>query len=463
MKRSISFILLFTLVLSTLAFCSCEWKNPFDYGCTLIKSGYDGSEVTIEFWHTFATSSGISPIERAAYEFKEIYPNITIETKTFAHADQIYEHVNKSTDEAMPNLVFCSYSTLLAYHENGTVVPLDGLINNENVVASTNDIMGFTQAQLDDFVDAFYNDGKIINGSDTLYSLPLAKSTDLLYYNKTVFDELGINAPTTWDEMEACVEYLKEVYPDRTPLGYQSPENLFITLAAQCGSDYTSATGDNYIFVNETNKKIVAKFAEWYQKGYLKLAELAYGPYDDFANSETLMYIGNSVGIMYYYPAKVDGEFTFELGVEPIPQMDASNPKALAENEASICIIESKNTQEIYASWLFLKFLMTDMEFQARSSAQFNSMPVLNSVKDSDEYKAYIKNSFEGGSLRYLAMELVPKQANYCFTTPMFKGSEKARESVGALVESIFKKYQLGADNSAMIDEEFNKALANCK
>ena len=139
------------------------------------------------------------------------------------------------------------------------------------------------------------------------------------------------------------------------------------------------------------------------------------------------------------------------------------NPKTVAEGEESICLIENQNAQEVYASWLFLKYLMTDMEFQARSATQYNSMPVLNSVKDSDEYKAYVNNSFTSGSLRYIAMELVPLQADSCFTTPIFEGYEKARESVGLLVKSIFEKYQLGADNSAMIDEEFQKALDECK
>lgn len=459
MKKLISLALLFTLTLSAMAFSSCRFGTPnhMDY----LNSTYDGSEVTIEIWHTFATSSGVSPIERASYEFKKLYPNITIKTRVFGHYEQIYEFVTECTDETMPNLVFCSPSTLMAYHENDMLVSLDHFINNKNIIASTNEMTGFTQAQIDDFVDTFYNEGKIF-GSDTLYSLPFVKSTDLLYYNKSVFDELGLKVPTTWDEMEQCFEVLKEAYPDCTPLGYQSTENLFITLAAQYGSDYTSANGE-YLFVNDKNKAFVSKFAEWYQKGYLTLSEFEYGPYDDFANAQTLMYVGNSVGIMYFYPTKIDGEFTFELGAAPIPQFDPSNPKTVAEGEASICLIENQNSQEVYASWLFLKYLMTDMEFQARSATQYNSMPVLNSVKDSDEYKTYVNNSFTNGSLRYIAMELVPLQADSCFTTPIFEGYEKARENVGLLVRSIFEKYQLGADNSAMIDEEFQKALDECK
>ena len=458
MKKLISLVLLFTLILSALAFLSCRFDIPNHVNYP--SSTYDGSEVTIEIWHTLATSSGVSPIERASYEFKEIYPNITIKTRVFGHYEQIYEFVTECTDETMPNLVFCSPSTLVAYHKNDLVVSLKYFINNQNIVDSTNEMMGFTQEQLDDFVDAFYNEGKV-GESNTLYSLPFVKSTDLLYYNKSVFDELGINVPTTWDEMEQCLKVLKEAYPDATPLGYESTENLFITLAAQYGSDYTSANGE-YLFVNDKNKAFVSKFAEWYQKGYLTLPATEYGPYDDFANAETLMYVGNSVGIMYFYPTKIDGEFTFELGVAPIPQADPSNPKSLAEGK-SICLIENQNTQEVYASWLFLKYLMTNTEFQARSASQFNSIPVLNSVKGTEEYKKYVENSFTSGSLRYLAMEIIPEQANICFTEPIFDGSVKARESVGLLVKSIFEKYQLGADNSTMIDEEFQKALDECK
>ncbi len=424
-------------------------------------AAYDGSEVTITIWHTMFTSSGVSAIERAAARFKEIYPNITVKTVVLGDYDQIYEHVWASTQENKPNLVFCSPEQILEYTKSNSIVTLDSLINNESVIESSGEMMGFTQEQLDDFIDNFYNEGRMFNDGK-MYYLPLSRQTDLLYYNKSVFDKLGLQAPKTWGEMEECIKTLQEHYPNSIPLGCESADNLFITLAAQYGSNYTSSTGDNYLFVNDTNKAFVTKFAEWYQKGWFTTDYPEYGPYDDFANGEILMSIGRSNGVMYHYPAKSNGEYTFELGVAPIPQVDPSNPKSLADGP-SVCILNSENIQEIYASWLFLKFITTDSETQALCGLSYASMPVTASALENSKYKDLTENSNLYDSPRYLAIKIVINQSNTCFTPPVFDGSAKAKENVGLLMKTIFEKYRIGEDNSTIIDEEFDKALANCK
>jgi len=60
-----------------------------------------------------------------------------------------------------------------------------------------------------DTKDSFSYDGKV-------YGLPMYKSYWVMFYNKTVFDEVGIAPPTTWEEFESNNEKLKEA--DVTPL-----------------------------------------------------------------------------------------------------------------------------------------------------------------------------------------------------------------------------------------------------
>ena len=462
MKKLISILLIFTLVASTLALFSCDLSFlnlDKEEPESLV---YDGSEVTIEIWHTLFTSSMVTILDRAASKFQEIYPNITVKCTFFANEEQIYTNATSdNSTHGMPNLVFCTPEQILEYNENGKLIALDSFINCKDLVAYSGERVGFTQEQLDDFVEAFYNEGKSY-GDGKMYSLPLPKETELLYYNKTVFDELGLVAPITWNDVEECIKVLKEKYPDSTPLGYDSEENLFITLAEQYNSNYTSANNDKYLFVNDTNKDFVSKFAEWYQKGWLTTSYLTYGQCEPFANSQMFMSIASSNSVLYHYPSKIDGNFEFELGVAQIPQVDPNNPKSLAQG-ANVAILQNENAQEICASWLFLKFIMTDVEFQALYGTQFNSLPMINSAKESQRYKDLLQSSIDNGSLTHLANEIVFEQQNSCFISPVFNGSNKARESVGLLVESIFSKYQLGENNSQMIDEEFRKALDECK
>ena len=452
MKKLTSLLLIFTLVISTFALFSCNFnttKEPDIYD-----GAYDGSNVTINVWHTMYNSS---PIEKAAERFRELYPNITIKTQSWGDCEHLYENIDGSPyAETPPNLVFCSPEQLVQYINENKAIELNRFIDSQCIIESTGETMGFTKNQLNDFVPAFWN-GEKLSTDGKMYSLPFLKETDILYYNKTVFDELDIEPPKTWDEVENCIKILKDYYPDSTPLGYDSEENLFITLAAQYGSDYTTLNGELH-FDNDTNKELVSKFAEWYQKGWLTTSYIEYDRIESFANQEIFMSIASSRGAAYHYPNKVDGEYEFEVGIATIPQINPSHPQTNATG-ISFCILNNENTQEIYASWLFLKFLTTDPESQAYSAIFNKSIPVINSAKESPTYKDFVSKDI---SLQYLPLKLIFEQSCDYFVCPIFDGSEKVKENVGLLVRSVFSKYQLGFDNSDMIDEEFKKALENC-
>ena len=298
------------------------------------------------------------------------------------------------------------------------------------------------------------------------------KSTEVLYYNKTIIDpiltQLDIESLDTWDNVEKVIVELKKAYPNSTPLGYDSEENFFITLAAQYGNDYTSATGDHYTFVNDGNKAFVAKFAEWYQRGWMTTSALIGGSYtsDAFkkANDEvgkSFMSIGSSAGARYQRPDKEGDAYPFDVGIVPVPQVNASNPKVISQGP-SICIFEDENKQEVYASWLFLKFLTTDAQFQAQYSMKSGYIPVIKSVGETKIYKDYLDKANGGDFITSLVAKVALDQHDAYFTSPAFAGSADARTQVGLLIQSVFSKFQLGKDNSSMINTEFDKFYGIC-
>ena len=441
-----------------------EKGDKGDKGDTL---SYDGSEVTITFWHTMGADNK-KLLDEAIARFNEKYPNITVEHQSCGDYDSLFDQVRtKLIAGKQPNMVFCYPEHVAAYNKAGAVLTLDSLINNQNVIAGSNEIMGFTQAQIDDFIPAFYEEGRMF-GDGKMYSLPFMKATELLYYNKTVFDSLGLEAPETWDDVEAIIQVLKEEYPNSIPLGYDYEGNMFITLAAQYGSEYTSATGDHYTFVNDTNKAFIAKFAEWYQKGWMSTSALMGGYYtsDSFIKyddevGKMFMSIASSAGARYQRPEKVDDTYPFEVGIVSIPQIDPDNPKVISQGP-SICIFEDENVQEVYASWLFLKFLTTDLEFQAEYSEKSGYVPVIQSVVETEQYQDLLEKADGGEFINALAIKVSCEQYNAYFNTPAFSGSANAREQVGLLLQSVFAKYSLVNDNTAMINSEFQKYYEYC-
>ena len=465
MKRILSSLLLVAMLFSALAMTACPDRDQ-GYVQLDLTGSYDGSDVTITFWHTMGADNK-ALLEDAIARFNEKYPNITVEHQSYGDYDGVFDQIRtKLTAGNQPNLAFCYPDHVATYNKSESVVILDDLINNKNEL-STGEIMGFTQAQLDDFIEGYYNEGKEY-GDGKMYSLPFQKSTEVLYYNKTVFNELGLEAPETWDDVEAIIKVLKEKYPQSTPLGYDSEENMFITLVEQYGSEYTSATGDHYTFVNDTNKAFVAKFAEWYQKGWMSTSALMGGSYtsDGFKKADDevgkiFMSIGSSAGARYQRPDKVDGKYPFEVGIVSIPQVDPANPKVISQGP-SICIFEDENVQEVYASWLFLKFLTTDQRFQAEYAMKSGYVPVIKSVMDTDTYKNALTKADGGDFITSLVAVVALEQEEAYFSSPAFSGSANAREQVGLLLESVFLKYELGKDNSTMIDSEFQKYYERC-
>ena len=469
MKRILTTLLLVAMLLGTFAMVACNGGNGGQTVVDLDLTGtYDGSAVTITFWHTMGADNK-ALLEDAIARFRETYPNITVEHQSYGDYDGVFEQIRtKLTAGNQPNMAFCYPDHVATYNKSYSVITLDDLINNKNTIASSGEMMGFTQAQLDDFIEGYYNEGKEY-GDGKMYSLPFQKSTEVLYYNKTIFNELGLEAPKTWDDVEAICKTLKEKYPLSTPLGYDSEENFFITLAAQYGSDYTSATGDHYTFVNDTNKNFVAKFAEWYAKGYMSTSALMGGSYtsDGFkkANDEAgkiFMSIGSSAGARYQRPDKVDGAYPFDVGIVSLPQVDVNNPKVISQGP-SICIFEDENVQEVYASWLFLKFLTTDLRFQAEYAMKSGYVPVIKSVAETPTYKNALEKADGGDFITSLVALVALQQEEAYFTSPAFAGSADARTQVGLLVQSVFSKYVLNGDNSSMINSEFQKFYEICQ
>ena len=425
------------------------------------EGGYDGSEVTITFYHTMGANL-TEVLDLYIPEFNKLYPNIHIEHQQVGNYDDVRDQISTEiTVGNQPNIAYCYPDHVALYNLAGAVATLDDLIDSQIEVAradGSTEILGLTDEQKADFIAGYYEEGRQF-GDGLMYTLPFSKSTEVLYYNKTFFDEHGLTVPTTWDEMEALCAQIKEIDPNSIPLGYDSESNWFITMCEQYGSGYTSATGDHFIFDNETNRAFVKEFREWYQNGYLT-TQMLYGAYTSgLFTSETdpvsYMSIGSSAGATHQRPAKG------EDGIATIPQVSADNQKVISQGP-SVCIFRKDNPQEVIASWLFVKFLTTSVDFQAEFSMASGYVPVLKSVAENEAYKAFIDQADGGDYISALSAKVCLEQEEYYYTSPAFNGSSTARDQVGSLLAQCLTAEDNG-DVDAMIEQAFANAIAECE
>ena len=470
MKKSIvAIILVLACCFSTFLFAGCVKRGEqpqVDLG-----GGYDGSAVTIRFYHTMSATNLQPELDKAIARFNEIYPNIKVEHKQVGDYDAVRNQIQTDlTVGDQPNIAYCYPDHVALYNVAKAVVPLDDLIASKVEVThkdGTKEIMGLTDAQINNFIPGFYEEGRQF-GDGKMYTLPFSKSTEVLYYNVEFFKKHNLTVPTTWDQMETVCKKIKEIDPDSIPLGYDSEDNWFITMCEQYKSPYTSATGDHFVFDNETNWNFVEKFASWYAKGWVTTKALSGGYTSDaFKKAEeeagkSYMSIGSSAGATHQAPDLVGGKAPFTVGIAPIPQVDANNPKVISQGP-SVCIFQKENAQEVYASWLLVKFLTTDVVFQASFSEASGYVPVIKSVQDDADYKEFLAeaNGTKSGIAALSAMQCLAQEKAY-YTSPAFNGSSKAREEVGLLMQVCFSGYEAASDKKAMIQKAFDDAIEEC-
>ena len=452
-----------------------RWEVPVE--------GFDTeAEITITFSHTMGQNLR-NVLDLYIEKFNEIYPNITIEHSQIGGYDEVRDQTNKQlTAGNQPNIAYCYPDHVALYNVTKKVIPLDNLIDcTIEIEGLDGEIIGLTAEQKADFIQTYYNEGTVFDTAGTMYTMPLSKSTEVIFYNKDFFEANDLKVPTTWDEMEAVCAQIKDILKSDDnknndsdiPLGYDSESNWFITMTEQYGSPYTSNDkNDHFLFNNKTNRDFVKKFREWYQKGYVTTQEL-YGAYTSqlFTNTDPTkpscyMCIGSTGGASHQIPVGEDDNFPFEVGIAPIPQVNPEAPKVISQGP-SLCIFSQTgdndaydNDQEVIASWLFVKYLCTTPEFQAAFSKTSGYMPVINSAKEVKSYANWLKNADGEGNLVATVINSAFEQADAAFISPAFNGSTKARDQVGKLIQYCFT--QKTDDVDAMILEAFKGAIEEC-
>lgn len=515
MKKTLLAIVLFAVMLITVA---CNKPNIGDNSGTssggalqapivdafeVPEIGYDSTQqITIKFSHTMGTNLS-DVLDVYIKEFNTLYPNIQVEWEKVGGYDDVRDQINKQiTVGNQPNVAYCYPDHVATYNLSKSVVALDNLIDSQIEVTradGTTESLGLTQEQKDDIIKGYYEEGRQF-GDGQMYTMPLSKSTEVLYYNKTVFDKIGLSVPDHWWCLDSCsadcktsMEYvcaqLKAQNKESTPLGYDSEANWFITMTEQMKTPYTTATsGNHFLFNTAENRAFIKRFNSWYNQGWITTQEL-YGKYTSglFTNREdnkiSYMSIGSSAGATHQRPNKEEqdkldenGEpilnedgttvkesvYPFEVGIAPIPQYDVNNQKVISQGP-SLCIFGKEDPQEVVATWLFVKFLVTNVDFQAEFAAASGYVPVLKSVENHPVYSKKLAEADGYENIAYLSAKVCLEQEENYFTSPAFNGSSTARDQVGLLLKNCISAQQTGSELDSFIANEFQNAIDECE
>ncbi|MFI3328987.1 MAG: extracellular solute-binding protein [bacterium] len=417
---------------------------------TLSACGGSSSSDGIVFWHTMGEAN-MAVLDSIIADFNKIYPEIKVTHAAQGGFDELKEKVSTAIQGGNePNLTYVYPDHVASYLSQQVVVDLDTFIDNTNKISSTgiattdafeDDIIGYSTDEQNDFIEGYWNEGKVYNSLGTMFSLPFSKSTEAMYYNKTAFDANGWSVPTTWDEMWALCATIKatEGYEDVTPFGYDSENNMFITLLEQNNLPYTSNDASNRYTFNTTEAvSLFTDIQKYYNAGYFTTKALSEDEYTStqFKAQDLLMTIGSTGGASYNLPDKDgDGEYVFEYGVTAIPQ--ESNPmlgdavSKVIQQGPSLAMLNDGSEKNMQ-TWLFMKYLLSP-EVSATYSMSTGYSPVRKSSLELDYFQEFVGL----GTIQANSLQVAIEQNDSYYTSLAFNGSSNARVQVGFIMEKI--------------------------
>ncbi len=437
---------------------------------------FTGCQEATDYEHTivFYTSQGdaLQKITQNAIDaFEAKYPGWKVEHVQAGGYDDVKEKiVSDFQGKQQPDLAYCYADHVAQYLQTEKVYDLNDLINSTETVTDADGnevVVGYTADEIADFVEGYYNEGYAYNygnyaeygySENSMLTLPFVKSTELMYYNKTELDKLGLTPAKTWDELWTQCYTIKQKYSSVTPLAYDSEANWFITMCEQNGWDYTSAeSGKHYLFNNANTQKWLSELREYYKKGYIITQELngsyTSGLFTKGTAGGCIYCIGSSGGASYQDPGSA-----FTYGIAPIPgSKDADgniNASAISQGP-SLVMFEAGNgvsnvEEKKIMTFLFVKELL-DPTFQAAFGAQSGYNPCRKSTYNIDQYVEHMN----GKSITAVAASVAATMMDDFFTSPAFIGSSTARTQVGNVVN-----YCLAGEKTP--EQALSTAVSNC-
>ncbi len=449
--------------------------------------GEKNEGITVTFWHTFGKTIQ-DTLDRKITEFETLVREqegvkVHIDQNYRGGYDDILSQISQGWGAGNVPTMAVAYPDHVADYINSEeyagqyVVNLDQYINDSEVGFGREKWLGDTVTGTDDFIPAYFEEGQsfVLEGT---YTLPLMKSTEVMFYNVDIVDPLlddmreldegseyyipGIKdesnnnrflSSISWDELMIIGDYFLNVWEssykppiddDFYPVFYDSDGNLFISKMMQNEIPYSSVnyvtnkgsidfeTGD----ARSAAEAMVQSLADYHDKGVLT-TKGAIGEYGSnyFVDGKALFSIGSSGGTGYQLPSSD----SFEVGVCVVPA-DNNNPLYVCQGPDLVLLRnpklkDSENDERNLYAWKFMKYLTNpDVNVELCTYGSEGYSPVRQSAYTTDEYMEYLEWGEEYADTAKVVLNDIG--TNY-FTTAVFPGSATLRDQVGGIITNV--------------------------
>ena len=335
-------------------------------GCGSTKSASNEEIVTeitepveITFWHAM-NGDLEKTLQNLTDKFMESNENIKVTLQNQSSYPDLQQKITATTasPKDLPTLTQAYPHWMVNAMQDELLVDLKPYIENETIGDEnyTNILEGFrTGSEVD---------GKV-------YGMPFNKSTEVIWYNKTLFDELGLEAPTTFEEFAQVSKTITEK-KGIVGAGFDSLNNFYTTYLKNKGVDFNSETD-----VTSAESVEAAKYyLDGIKDGYFRIAGTDNYLSGPFAAEQLGMYVGSNAGESFVKQA-VDGKF--EIGVAPYPA------ESVMQQGTDLYMFSNATAEQRTAAFEFLKFL-SSTENQITWGVETGYIPATQDAIASEDY-----------------------------------------------------------------------------
>ena len=393
------------LLLAVLLFCT---------GCSgTVKK--EEVPTTITVWHVYGgqvdslLNDLIEQFNRTVGKEQQINVQVTSVSNTNTIHELVLAAANREPGATeLPDLFISYPKTVMALPDDSILVDYKDYLSEEELSA---------------FLPAFLEEGTV---NDRLVILPVAKSTEIMFINQTIFDRFSqatgvtLEDLDTWEGLFKAAEIYAQWTDEQTPdiPGDAKPMfvhdyyfNYFQVGTESMGEDFFQgeglALGPAFQIAWEPLAKAALKGGVWLKGGYATEA---------IRTGDSIVSVASSASILYYsdvvtYPDNTSEDIT--LISRPCPVFE-NGDKLVMQRGAGFCLVRSTPERE-QAAVSFLKWL-TEPERNVAFATRTGYMPVTRAAFESELPKAI--EGLESEKYSSLYQAYLDTQANYEFYVP---------------------------------------------
>jgi ABC-type glycerol-3-phosphate transport system substrate-binding protein len=161
----------------------------------------DSGKQTVTFWQFDTAKPTIKAYNDAIAAFEKKNPKITVKMQIVPWANQQQKITTAIAGGGLPDVSMLGNDVVAQYAASGNLKPLDSYID------------AWSKEEGQNIKDDMYSgDTSYYTYKGKLYGSPVADETRMVYYNKALFKQAGLDPdtpPTTWEEMQKAATALK--------------------------------------------------------------------------------------------------------------------------------------------------------------------------------------------------------------------------------------------------------------